>query len=220
MRNRNNKEEILQAAEAYAKEQLGNDTSGHDFWHVKRVVNLALQIAKEEKADLFICHLAALLHDVADGKLNSSEEAGLAKVEHWLLQKELEPADCQEIMAIISHISFKGGQVSNFPLSTEGKIVQDADRLDALGAIGIARAMVYSGYTGRTIHIPGKEPRQEMTLEEYRSTEGTAIMHFYEKLLTLKDKMNTETAKKLAEGRHAFMENYLEQFYAEWEGER
>ncbi|MGT2846257.1 HD domain-containing protein [Streptococcus massiliensis] len=211
---------IIQKAENFVKEQLAGDTTGHDYFHIERVVKMALRIAEEEGADAFICHLAALLHDVADAKLNMSEEAGLAKVRSWLEAQNLPAEAVVSVMDIIVNMSFKAGQAPKKPLTLEGRIVQDADRLDALGAIGIARAMVYSGAKGRPIYDPNLAPRENLTLEEYRSTEGTAIMHFYEKLLKLKERMNTQTGKALAQKRHAFMENYLEQFYAEWEGKR
>lgn len=164
--------------------------------------------------------MAALLHDIADEKLNPSQEAGLKKVHDFLASQELEREQTEQIMTIIANISFKGGKKSDQTLSLEGKIVQDADRLDAIGAIGIARTMAYSGNKGRPIHDPSMKPRENLTYEDYRKGQDTAIMHFYEKLLKLKDLMNTAEGKRLAQGRHQFMLNYLEQFDAEWDGEK
>ncbi|KXT83334.1 HD domain protein [Streptococcus sp. DD11] len=211
---------ILQAARDFVRQELKDDSSGHDWWHIVRVANNAVAIAEKEGADLFICELAALLHDIADGKLNESEEAGLQKVEQWLILHEVSEIDRNHIVDIISKLSFKGGQTREDMPSLEGKIVQDADRLDAIGAIGIARAMVYSGHTGRPIHDPDLQPREMMTLEEYRNGKSSAIMHFYEKLLKLKDTMHTSAAKELAEGRHQFLEVYLNEFYDEWEARK
>jgi uncharacterized protein len=210
---------VIRQAQAYVKAELAHDYSGHDWPHIERVSKLARTIALEEKADLFICELAALLHDVADVKRTNSEQEGLAKVNNWLVAHPVRPQDISHIMEIISTLSFKGGQ--KLKMSTlEGRIVQDADRLDAIGAIGIARVFAYSGAKGRTFHDPSLKPRDEMTEEEYRSGKDTAINHFYEKLLKLKGLMNTDYGKKLAEQRHHFMLVYLDQFDAEWNGER
>lgn len=214
------KKSILQAARDFVYQELKDDSSGHDWWHIVRVANNAVTIAEKEGADLFICELAALLHDIADGKLNQSEAAGLQKVEQWLLSHEVSEVDRRHILDIIAKMSFKGGQTKEVVSSLEGKIVQDADRLDAIGAIGIARAMAYSGHTGRPIHDPDLQPRETMTLAEYRNGKSSAIMHFYEKLLKLKDSMHTAAAKELAEGRHRFLEVYLDEFYDEWEARR
>lgn len=213
-------EQILEATEHFVEEQLAGEASGHDWWHIVRVRNLARRIAADEAANTFICELAALLHDLADEKIAGSEEAGLALVQNWLDEQEVELSAQLAVLHIIQHMSYKGGTQNTVQLSLEGQVVQDADRLDAIGAIGIARTMTFSGNKGRLIHDPNLSARENMTLEEYRSGRDTAILHFYEKLLKLKDLMNTETAKKLARERHAFLETYLEQFYAEWEGKR
>ena len=152
-----------------------------------RVTNNAVEIATQEQADVFICELAALLHDIADGKLNENEEVGLQKVEQWLQNHQASDAEIAHVLDIISTMSFKGGHQQKNVSTLEGQIVQDADRLDAIGAIGIARAMAYSGHIGRPIHDPDLQPRENMTLEEYRAGKSSAIMHFYEKLLKLKD---------------------------------
>jgi len=213
------KESILQETRQFVKSLSDREASGHDWWHIVRVTNTALAIAEKEQANPFICEMATLLHDVADEKLNASEAEGLAKLTAFLDSQSL-PSDLKEdILTITQGISYKGGH-NHAKLSLEGKIVQDADRLDAIGAIGIARTMAYSGNKGRLIHDPAKLARDNLSLEDYRKGEDTAIMHFYEKLLKLKDLMNTATGKKLAEQRHQFMQDYLEQFYAEWKGER
>ena len=211
---------ILQEARDFVYAELKDEMSGHDWWHIVRVTNNAVEIATQEQADVFICELAALLHDIADGKLNENEEVGLQKVEQWLQNHQASDAEIAHVLDIISTMSFKGGHQQKNVSTLEGKIVQDADRLDAIGAIGIARAMAYSGHIGRPIHDPDLQPRENMTLEEYRTGKSSAIMHFYEKLLKLKDLMNTDYAKQLAIGRHHFLEEYLEQFYAEWDAKK
>ncbi|MEW9670403.1 HD domain-containing protein [Ammoniphilus sp. 3BR4] len=211
------KDEILKEAENFARRELEKDSSGHDWWHIYRVTQSAKSIALEEGADSFICELAALLHDIADEKITGNEQAGLLKVKEWLIRHDVKEHDAEHVMEIISSMSFKGG--GRPPMRTlEGMVVQDADRLDAVGAVGIARVFAYSGAKDRLIHDPGNAPRENMTAEEYRQGKSTGINHFYEKLLKLKDMMNTSYAKKLAEQRHEFMVNYLNQFYLEWEG--
>lgn len=211
---------ILQEARDFVYAELKDEMSGHDWWHIVRVTNNAVEIATQEQADVFICELAALLHDIADGKLNENEEVGLQKVEQWLQNHQASDAEIAHVLEIVSTMSFKGDHQQKNISTLEGKIVQDADRLDAIGAIGIARAMAYSGHIGRPIHDPDLQPRENMTLEEYRAGKSSAIMHFYEKLLKLKDLMNTDYAKQLAIGRHHFLEEYLEQFYAEWDAKK
>ncbi|GGH26932.1 HD domain-containing protein [Paenibacillus segetis] len=209
------KADNIKLAEQFVKQELEFDPTGHDWWHIDRVRKLTLEIAqKETSADEFICELTALLHDVADEKLNDSKQAGLDKVENWLTGHIADKDVINKVMTIIATMSFNGGQ--NPPMeSIEGQIVQDADRLDALGAIGIARTFAYSGSKGTIIHNPELE-LSHFSQMEYRSTNKTAIYHFYEKLLKLKDMMNTTYAKELAERRHQFMEEYLIQFYNEW----
>ncbi len=206
-----NKADMIKLAEKLVKQELEFDPSGHDWWHIDRVRKLALEIARSERANDFVCELAALLHDVADEKLNESKQAGLDKVKNWMIHHVEDKNIIDQVLAIISTMSYDGGQ--NPPMETlEGQIVQDADRLDALGAIGIARTFLYSGFKGQIMHHPEKE----FTQMEYRSNEKTAIYHFYEKLLKLKDLMNTSYAKELAAKRHDFIEEYLRQFYNEW----
>lgn len=210
--------EKIEAAEAFVKKELGKDSSGHDWHHIDRVrKNARLIWSKEQKGDWFIIEMAALLHDIPDEKLNESEEAGWSKLDSFLSELELESNIADLIKDCIETVSFKGGREIELN-SLEAEIVQDADRLDALGAIGIARTFAYGGKKGHPIFDPGISVREEMTMEEYRSGDSSSINHFYEKLLKLKDKMNTEQAKKLAEERHAFMESFLAQFYSEWNG--
>jgi uncharacterized protein len=210
-------QQVIANAAQFAQEKLKSDSSGHDWWHVDRVARTATLIAQEEKADAFVCELAALLHDIADEKLNESEQVGLSIVEHWLTQQMVSPLTIQHVMEIIASLSFKGG--NRPPMRTlEGQVVQDADRLDAIGAMGISRVFAYSGAKGRPIHLPNLAPRTNMTPEEYRNGKDTAINHFYEKLLKLKALMNTNYGRKMAEQRHQFMLDYLKQFDLEWNG--
>lgn len=214
---------MIQKTERYVRKELENEASGHDWWHIHRVRNLALTIAAHEKEptiDPFVCEMSALLHDIPDEKLNESLETGERKVRNWLEELKLEKRKGDEILAIVLHLSYKGGTNKVELQTIEGKIVQDADRLDAIGAIGIARTMAYSGAHGRLIHDPNKKPREEMTLEEYRSGNDTAIIHFYEKLLKLKDTIHTNYGKKIAADRHRYMELFLEEFYQEWDGKK
>ncbi|MGO4109489.1 HD domain-containing protein [Paenibacillus sp. YAF4_2] len=212
-------EKIIRAAELFSRSEMEKDASGHDWWHIHRVVQMAKRIAREEGADAFVCTIAALLHDVADEKLNPSKEAGLQKVLSWLEAYMPDEEQRGHVVEIISNMSYNAG--TNPPMRTlEGKVVQDADRLDAIGAIAIARAFLYAGWKGHPIHDPDIPPRSEMTTEEYRNGKSTAINHFHEKLLKLKDLVNTDAAKRIAEERHRYMEQYVEQFYEEWDGNR
>ncbi|NEW07003.1 HD domain-containing protein [Paenibacillus sp. SYP-B3998] len=209
---------VLLAAESLVKAKLERDSSGHDWWHIYRVVQTTKRIATEEGADGFVCELAALLHDVVDEKLNADPAAAQRELEAWLAASGTPTVQVEHVLEIISTMSYKGG--SRAPMRTlEGQVVQDADRLDAIGAVGISRVFAYSGWKGRPIHDPSVTVREQMTEAEYRGGNDTAINHFYEKLLKLKELMNTAYARKMAEERHHFMEQYLAQFYAEWEGE-
>lgn len=207
---------IILRAQEFVKTELISDSSGHDWWHIHRVWSLAKKLAAEERANEFVCELAALLHDIADEKLNASKEVGLYRVHTWLEENQVEGNSMKQIIEIISTMSFDGGYGP--PMETlEGMIVQDADRLDAMGAIGIARAFVYAGWKGHLIYDPDLSPRSNFSVEAYRNEKSTAINHFYEKLLKLKDLINTDYAKKLAQERHRVLEAYLLQFYQEWE---
>lgn len=215
--NEERQEKVRKASEAFVKVELGNDPTGHDWWHIHRVVQMTERLAYAEGADAFICVIAALLHDVADEKLNETKESGLRKVGDWLKSQLIEVEEFQHILEIISTMSYNAG--TNPPMRTlEGEVVQDADRLDAIGAIAIARTFLYAGWIGHPIHDPALIPRNAMTPEEYRHGQSTAINHFHEKLLMLKDRINTASAKEIAEERHQYMEQYVERFYREWEG--
>ncbi|MCM3719629.1 HD domain-containing protein [Fictibacillus phosphorivorans] len=210
---------IIEKTEEFVREKLKDESSGHDWYHIYRVTKLAETIAEHEGADRFICVMAALLHDIADEKIAGTEEEGLKEVKLWLESIALESKYIDHIVSIISTMSFKGGNQS--PMQTiEGKVVQDADRLDAIGAIGIGRTFAYSGAKGQLMYDPNIPVREKMTKDQYRNEKSTAVNHFYEKLLKLKDKMNTEIGKKMADERHAFLEKFLEQFFEEWEGKR
>ncbi|MFX3625307.1 MAG: HD domain-containing protein [Ectobacillus sp.] len=198
----------------FVKDILGNDASGHDWYHVERVHKLAVAICEREGGNRFIIEMAALLHDVADEKLNKSEEEGLQRVQQWLSQLGVEE-ELAHILHIIANMSFKGGHGGKVE-TLEGKIVQDADRLDALGAIGIARTFAYGGAKGRLMYDPNIPPREKMTKEEYRTANEPSLNHFYEKLFKLKDLMNTEAARQLAQERHQYMEQFIQQFMKEW----
>lgn len=211
---------MIEKTEEFVKEKLKDESSGHDWYHIYRVKKLAENIAEQEGADHFICVMAALLHDIADEKIAGSEEKGLEEVKSWLKSILVENHYIEQIISIISTMSFKGGTNQSAMLTLEGQVVQDADRLDAIGAIGIGRTFAYSGAKGQLMYDPEIPVREKMTKEQYRNEKSTAVNHFYEKLLKLKDKMNTTYAKKLADERHAFLESFLEQFFGEWEGKK
>ncbi len=205
--------EILKRVEEIVKKQCENDSTGHDWTHVDRVRKIALLIAKKEGGDPFIIELAALLHDVEDWK---TKDAGSGKAAKILEQAGADKDVTNYVVRIISKISFKGIDNDDKMGTIEGKIVQDADRLDAIGAIGIVRTCYYSANRGRRFYDPAMKPDVKKVKDINRKT--TAINHFYEKLLLLRDRMNTETAKKMAEKRHLFMEAFLKQFKEEWDG--
>ncbi|MFI0425475.1 MAG: HD domain-containing protein [Flavobacterium sp.] len=205
----------------FVKQQLENAEGGHDWFHIERVYKNALLIAREEECDILIVKLGALLHDIADSKFHNGDESIGPKIAREFLESQgLKEESIQHIIAIIENISFKGGNFEKKFNSKELEIVQDADRLDALGAIGIARTFNYGGFKNRALYNPTIQPNLNMNKEEYKNSESPTLNHFYEKLLLLKDKMNTPTGKKLAEGRHKYMELFLSQFYAEWDGEK
>lgn len=215
------KELIIEETVAYVKQELAGAESGHDWWHIYRVWKNAKHIAANEKADSFVIELGALLHDIADAKFhNGDEEIGPRKAEDFLKAKGVDETIIEHVKNIIKFISFKNGDQRHLFNSKELEIVQDADRLDAIGAIGVARAFNYGGFKNRAIYDPTIKPNLSMTKEEYKKSEAPTINHFYEKLLLLKDKMNTETGRKLAEKRHEYLENFLDQFFDEWEGKR
>ena len=209
---------VISAAEQYARDELGRDGSGHDYWHVHRVRTVAVALATQEGADLFVTELAALLHDIADVKLSGSLTAGPEAARAFCAAHGL-PSETGELIAsIIAAMSFKGALVPEADLPLEGRCVRDADRLDAIGAVGIARAFAYGGSAGRLMWDPDVRPQLHTTEEAYRSDTGSSIAHFYEKLLLLKDRMGTDAGRRRAEHRHRVMESFLAEFYAEWDG--
>lgn len=216
-----NQNELISNTILFVRQQLENAEGGHDWFHIERVYKNALLIAKEETCNLQIVQLSALLHDIADSKFHNGDETLGPKIARKFLESQnVSEQDINHVINIIENISFKGGNFEKNFNSIELDIVQDADRLDAIGAIGIARTFNYGGFKNRTLYDPKIAPKLDMSAEEYKNSQAPTINHFYEKLLLLKDKMNTSTAKKIATQRHHFMENFLAQFYAEWEGEK
>ena len=204
---------IIEQTESFVYEQLKSDVSGHDWYHINRVRKLALHIAREEKkGNVFIIEMAALLHDIPDDKLNDDTEAGWSKLDDWLDMTGVDLNTVREIKEIISTISYSAGGMDL--TSVEAEIVQDADRLDALGAIGIARTFAYGGKKGQPMYDPSLSVREEMTKQEYRMGRSSSVHHFYEKLLRLQDLLNTDTAKDIA---REYMVRFLEEFYKEWD---
>ena len=205
----------------FVKATLAQAEGGHDWFHIERVYKNALLVAASENCDLEIVQLGALLHDIADSKFHDGDETiGPRTARTFLESEKVLPTTIDHVIAIIENISFKGGRVERKFSSIELDIVQDADRLDAIGAIGIARTFNYGGFKNRTLYNPEIAPNLSMSKEEYKNNEAPTINHFYEKLLLLKDKMNTLTGKQIAQERHRYMEGFLEQFYAEWEGRK
>jgi uncharacterized protein len=212
-------DKILENTIHFVKDQLKGAEGGHDWFHIERVYNNALLISKKETGNIFVVSLAALLHDIADSKFHNGDESIGPKIAKEFLQTQnIKLEIIEHIVNIIKNTSFKGGNFTKDFESKELDIVQDADRLDAIGAIGIARCFNYGGFKEREIYNPKIKPNLKMTKEEYKNANAPSINHFYEKLLLLKNKMNTNTGKALAEKRHAFMLLYLDQFYREWNG--
>ena len=210
-------DQVFARARAFVEGLFEGDSSGHDIWHTVRVHDLAVAICREEGGDTDVVRLAALLHDADDVKLFGDN--GHANARRFMDSEGI-PAEMQErVVRIISQVSFKGTD-SVAPDTLEGMIVQDADRMDAIGAIGIARAFAYGGSRGCAMHVPGEGPRLGMDEAQYRSNEGTSVNHFHEKLLLLRDMMNTDTARRMAAARHDYMVGFLDEFMAEWDGLR
>lgn len=210
---------IIQQTISHVKEALSGAEAGHDWFHIERVWKTAKRIAQTEPVDGFVAELGALLHDIADSKFHGGDEAiGPRKAREFLESLGVEESAVAHVVNIVAHISFKGGNHEQAFRSPELDVVQDADRLDALGAIGIARAFAYGGHKNRELYNPAIPPNLHMTKEEYKHSTAPTVNHFYEKLLLLKDRMNTATGREMAERRHRFMEQYLEEFYREWEG--
>jgi len=213
--------EIIAKTIEFVKHELNDAEGGHDWWHIQRVWKNSLHIAKHEDVDLLIVELGALLHDIADSKFhNGNEDIGPQKSSAFLQSIGVDQGVINHVEQIIRNISFKGGKEVQKFKSLELDVVQDADRLDAIGAIGIARTFNYGGFKNNALFNPNIPPKLDMTKEEYKKGNAPTINHFYEKLLLLKDRMNTKTGLQIAENRHRYMENFLKQFYAEWNGER
>lgn len=207
------KKQMLKKTEEYIHSVFEEEGSGHDWWHIFRVRKLALEIARREGGDLFIIEMAALVHDLDDWKLNHS---GNKKTLQLLKKLGVDQQTAEKILQVTEQVSFKGAGVANDATSLEAQIVQDADRLDAIGAIGIARTFAYGGSKGRLIYDPSVEPVKYDSFDSYKSNTAPTLNHFYEKLLLLKDRLNTLSARKIGEERHRFMEDFLEQFFFEW----
>jgi uncharacterized protein len=212
---------IVQKTATFIQEKFRGESSGHDWWHVYRVWQNALTIAGNEPgANQLVVELAALLHDVADWKFHGGDEAaGPREARRWLEEQEVVPEVVDQVCVIIDGVTYKGAGVATPMETLEGKIVQDADRLDAIGAIGIARAFAYGGHKGRSLYEPDQAPETHHSFAAYQKNAGPTINHFYEKLLLLKDRMHTATGKAMAEKRHRYLEGFLDQFFREWEGQ-
>lgn len=212
---------LIENTITFVKATLANAEGGHDWFHIERVYNNAMHIAKGEPVDELVVALGALLHDIADSKFFNGDETVAPKMAtEFLISQNCDSAVIEHVVQIIKNISFKGGNKAQEFTSPELDVVQDADRLDALGAIGIARTFNYGGFKNRKLYDPEVKPQLDMTVDEYKKSTAPTINHFYEKLLLLKDRMNTKTGKKIAEKRHSYMEGFLEQFYREWEGSK
>jgi uncharacterized protein len=219
--NKMNQEKIIQNTIEFVKTELKNAEGGHDWFHIERVFKNTILISKDEKVDVFTVSLGALLHDIADPKFHNGDETIGPKIAAEFLKKEnVDPKTITHVINIIKYISFKNSlsKTGKKFTSKELEVVQDADRLDAIGAIGIARCFNYGGFKNRSLYDPEILPNLEMTKEQYKKSDAPTINHFYEKLLLLKDKMNTKTGKKIAIERHQYMEQFLTQFYNEWDG--
>lgn len=212
--------QVIEQIKSEVEARLAGDGSGHDWWHVYRVWKMAQHLAAAEGADPLVVELSALLHDIADWKFHDGDEdAGPRQARELLESAAIDAETISHVCEIVSTLSFKGAGVATPMTTVAGRVVQDADRLDAIGAQGIARAFAYGGHKNRLIYHPDRKPALHRSFEEYKRNDGHTINHFYEKLLLLKDRMNTATAKKIAGERHRFMEQYLDRFFREWEGE-
>lgn len=216
----NTHQNLINQTKTYVKERLIHAEGGHDWFHTLRVYNNALLIAKTETVNVLVVQLAALLHDIADSKFHNGDDSiGPKMAREFLFKLNVDSLIIEHVIKIIENMSFnKSLSDETLFVSEELKVVQDADRLDAIGAIGVARAFNYGGFKNRAIYDPDIKPNLNMSKTEYKTSTAPTINHFYEKLLLLKDKMNTKTGKQIAKKRHAFMEQYLNQFYAEWGG--
>jgi uncharacterized protein len=211
--------EIIDKTIQYVQHELAQDSSGHDWWHIYRVWRNAINISQHEQADSFVVQLAALLHDIADWKLHGGDEdIGPRLAGEWLKRCGVDENTILHVCTIVREVSFKGAGVGTKINTIEGMIVQDADRLDAIGAIGIGRTFTYGGHKGRPMYDPNLRPTLHTSFEQYKNSHSPTINHFYEKLLLLKDLMNTNTARVIAQNRHEFMKVFLDRFYEEWDG--
>lgn len=215
-------QQVIEKTVEFVREKFSGESSGHDWWHMYRTWQLAKTIAvREPQADPFITELGALLHDIADWKFHDGDEnAGPKAAREWLKSLQIEESVIVHVEDIIRTVSFKGAGVASNMKTLEGKIIHDADKLDAIGAIGIARTFAYGGANNRAMYDPDQKPEQHDSFDAYKANRGPTINHFYEKLLLLKDRMYTDTAKQLAQKRHEYMEQFLQEFYAEWEGKQ
>jgi len=211
--------EVIKQVEDFAKHKLHNKCTGHDWWHRDRVRKCALSIANQEGADPEVVEIAALLHDIGDWKFCEGYELGAEEAQHLLKSLAVDQNIIDTVCDITKQVAYKGAGTVEPALSLEAKVVQDADRLDALGAMGIARTFAYGGLKEHPIYDPEIKPGYHSSFAAYQNGGKTSINHFYEKLLLLKEKMNTPTGKKMAEERHSFLEGFLKQFYSEWNGE-
>ena len=213
--------ELINKTISFVKAKLENAEGGHDWFHIERVFKNAVLIAKNEDCNVIVVKLGALLHDIADSKFHEGDESVGPKIARDFLESEnVDEEIITHVVHIIKNISYKGGNFEKKFSSLELDVVQDADRLDAIGAIGIARAFNYGGFKNRALYDPKIAPNSRMSKEEYKKNDAPTLNHFYEKLLLLKDKMNTDTGKQIAKERHRYMEGFLAQFYAEWEGDK
>lgn len=211
--------DVIPRTEEMIRQRLQGDSSGHDWWHIDRVRRNAVFLATAEGADVELTELAALLHDIADWKFHGGDEtAGPKAARAWLTDLQMDPRLIDKVCEIIQGVTFKGAGVVTNMATLEGCCVQDADRLDAIGAMGIARAFAFGGHFGRLMYDPDHPPELHDSFTAYKTKSGPTINHFYEKLLLLKDRMQTATGRRLAEQRHRFLEDFLAQFFAEWRG--
>ncbi len=216
-----NNKQLIEATKTFVKNSLVDAEGGHDWFHTLRVYNNAVLITKDEKADPLVVALGSLLHDIADSKFHDGDETiGPKLARDFLFKHNVDSLIIEHIIKIIENVSFKGGNINQEFTSSELEVIQDADRLDAIGAIGIARCFNYGGFKNRPLYDPDIKPNLNMSKEEYKRSKAPTINHFYEKLLLLKDRMNTKTGKKLAQERHEYMKAFLDEFYAEWNGKK
>ena len=216
-----NRENIISATEKFAKKKLGKEGTGHDFWHIKRVLNNARLINKTEKADWFVIYLAVMLHDVGDWKVIGKQDDDYSIAENFLIKQKVGEEIVEKVMFIIKNMSFgKSLNKKHALASKEFYVVQDADRLDAMGAVGIARVFTYGGSKSRSIYNPLITAKKINNTDDYKNRTTSSFHHFEEKLLLLMDLMNTKSAKKIALGRHKYMQSYMKQFLSEWDGSR